>query len=78
MSSNNTSQSSSTANHEHFTPTTTQNVTQVSNIKAKDTGVVVWDGPNDPANPQNWPHRKRWQITALACILTLTVCVLHL
>ena len=56
-------------------PATTQNIT---NPKDKDTSIVVWDGPNDPDNPQNWPRRKKWQITALACILTLTVCIFHL
>ncbi|KAI2621772.1 MFS general substrate transporter [Hypoxylon sp. NC1633] len=25
-----------------------------------DSNVVDWDGPNDPANPLNWPSLKRW------------------
>lgn len=26
---------------------------------------VVWDGPNDPCNPQNWPHGKKMRTTLL-------------
>ncbi|KAG9050848.1 hypothetical protein FS837_001958 [Tulasnella sp. UAMH 9824] len=25
-----------------------------------DPNVVTWDGPNDPANPQNWSGKKKW------------------
>ena len=25
-----------------------------------DPNIVRWDGPNDPANPQNWPSKKKW------------------
>src|SRR5271170_6384498 len=24
---------------------------------------VTFDGPNDPYNPKNWTHRKRWAAT---------------
>ncbi|KAG8989747.1 hypothetical protein FRB90_002093 [Tulasnella sp. 427] len=27
---------------------------------AADPNVVTWDGPNDPANPQNWSNDKKW------------------
>jgi MFS family permease len=29
------------------------------NEKDGDPDVVSWDGPNDPANPRNWPRRKK-------------------
>ncbi|KAG8922392.1 hypothetical protein FRC00_007490 [Tulasnella sp. 408] len=25
-----------------------------------DPNVVTWDGPDDPANPQNWSGKKKW------------------
>lgn len=31
-----------------------------------DPDVVDWDGPDDPANPQNWPDSKKW---ANVCVL---------
>jgi hypothetical protein len=35
--------------------------------------IVDWDGPNDPANPQNWAPRKKWGIIgALAAITLIT------
>ncbi|KAM7203574.1 rade putative MSF transporter [Rhypophila sp. PSN 637] len=34
-----------------------------------DPNIVDWDGPTDPANPQNWSHRKKWaNIGTLAAI----------
>ena len=32
--------------------------------EARDPNVVDWDGPDDPANPQNWPAKKKWSIIA--------------
>ncbi|RJE20619.1 resistance protein [Aspergillus sclerotialis] len=29
------------------------------------TGVVDWDGPNDPNNPMNWPSSRKWTIISL-------------
>lgn len=26
---------------------------------------VTWDGPQDPANPRNWPIRRRWAASVL-------------
>lgn len=34
---------------------------------------VQWDGPDDPTNPQNWPMRTKWGITALVSLQTLNV-----
>ena len=30
--------------------------------------LLVWDGPDDPDNPRNWPFRKRAFNTALPAI----------
>jgi|SRR5690242_2975449 len=32
--------------------------------EARDPNVVDWDGPDDPANPLNWPAKKKWSIIA--------------
>ncbi|EMR61286.1 putative mfs multidrug transporter protein [Eutypa lata UCREL1] len=28
--------------------------------------LVTWDGPDDAANPKNWPFSARWRLTAIA------------
>ncbi|KAF9044209.1 MFS polyamine transporter [Panaeolus papilionaceus] len=38
-----------------------------------DANMVTWDGPNDPANPQNWSIPYKWLITALCIIMTVNV-----
>ncbi|KAH9907202.1 polyamine transporter 1 [Xylariomycetidae sp. FL2044] len=35
--------------------------------------LVDWDGPEDPANPQNWSWQKKLWTTLMASICTLTV-----
>ncbi|CEH14106.1 Synaptic vesicle transporter SVOP and related transporters (major facilitator superfamily) [Ceraceosorus bombacis] len=32
---------------------------------------VDWDGPDDPANPQNWSLRKKWWLSGLVIFLTI-------
>jgi multidrug resistance protein len=32
--------------------------------EARDPNIVDWDGPDDPANPLNWPMKKKWSIIA--------------
>lgn len=32
--------------------------------------LVVWDGPEDPNNPQNWPTARKCRITAVAAFMT--------
>lgn len=32
--------------------------------EARDPNIVDWDGPDDPANPLNWPAKKKWSIIA--------------
>ncbi|TFK83428.1 MFS polyamine transporter [Polyporus arcularius HHB13444] len=34
---------------------------------------VEWDGPDDPANPQNWTNRYKWAITVLCTLMTVNV-----
>jgi MFS transporter, DHA1 family, multidrug resistance protein len=38
-----------------------------------DPNVVTWDGPNDPANPQNWSRKYKWIITVICSIVTINV-----
>ena len=38
-----------------------------------DPNLVVFDGPDDPANPQNFSKRKKWMITILLSLMTLTI-----
>lgn len=33
--------------------------------------LVDWDGPNDAANPMNWPNRKRWAHIITVAVLGL-------
>lgn len=34
---------------------------------------VSWDGPDDPANPRNWPLTKKIFLTFIVCLTTITV-----
>ncbi|KAJ7347886.1 MFS polyamine transporter [Mycena albidolilacea] len=34
---------------------------------------INWDGPDDPANPQNWTDRRKWTITLIIVIMTVNV-----
>ncbi|KAF2212828.1 hypothetical protein CERZMDRAFT_121117 [Cercospora zeae-maydis SCOH1-5] len=36
----------------------------------EDPNLVFWDGPNDPANPQNWSVAKKWSQIALISVLS--------
>ncbi|KAI0314881.1 major facilitator superfamily domain-containing protein [Amylostereum chailletii] len=38
-----------------------------------DSNLVTWDGPKDPANPQNWSRRYRWFVTWFISMLTVNV-----
>jgi multidrug resistance protein len=40
---------------------------------AKDPNLIVWDGPNDPENPMNWPARKKWIVTIALGLMTFCV-----
>lgn len=39
----------------------------------QDPNEVTWDGPDDPANPQNWSRKKKWWLTIVVSILTINV-----
>ncbi|KAF9446057.1 MFS general substrate transporter [Macrolepiota fuliginosa MF-IS2] len=45
----------------------------VSPSETLDSNLVGWDGPDDPANPQNWSVKYKWFITILCSIMTLNV-----
>lgn len=38
-----------------------------------DPNMVTWDGPDDPANPQNWSVPYKWIVTVICSILTICV-----
>ncbi|KAG0646087.1 Citrinin biosynthesis cluster MFS transporter mrr1 [Hyphodiscus hymeniophilus] len=39
----------------------------------QDPNLIVWNGPNDPENPMNWPVRKKWIITLALGFMTFCV-----
>lgn len=41
--------------------------------KPKDPNLVEFDGPDDPGNPQNFSKAKKWTITVLLSLMTLTI-----
>lgn len=41
--------------------------------QAKDPDLVVWDGPDDPGNPMNWPRKKKWACTVMLGLVTFCV-----
>ncbi|KAH9929016.1 MFS polyamine transporter [Epithele typhae] len=47
--------------------------TNASSDSSNDEGIYVvdWEGPTDPANPKNWPVRKKWAITVVVSAYTL-------
>ncbi|KAF2854547.1 MFS general substrate transporter [Plenodomus tracheiphilus IPT5] len=40
-------------------------------IEAIDPNIIDWDGPSDPANPQNWTQKKKWSIIGALSATTL-------
>lgn len=43
---------------------------QNSSTGEKDSNLVTWAGPDDPANPKNWSKRKRWLATITVSLFT--------
>jgi MFS transporter, DHA1 family, multidrug resistance protein len=41
--------------------------------KGQDLYIGDWHGPNDPENPQNWSHFKKFFVTFEICLLTFAV-----
>lgn len=54
--------SSASSHHCSLTHSTSANS---SHGQDNDSNVVGWDGPGDPANPKNFPRRKKWILTAI-------------
>ncbi|KAF7552301.1 hypothetical protein G7046_g7463 [Stylonectria norvegica] len=46
--------------------------TNVNNGAPRDPDIVDWDGPNDPANPQNWSNARKTVTVALVAAITFT------
>ena len=38
--------------------------------KEADPNLVTWDGPQDPANPKNWPTKTKWTYTIAVSVFT--------
>ncbi|RDB16595.1 Efflux pump vrtL [Hypsizygus marmoreus] len=38
--------------------------------ESNDAIIVDWDGPDDPANPKNWPYRQKWAATLVVSSFT--------
>ncbi|KNG49246.1 proteasome component pre4 [Stemphylium lycopersici] len=60
--------------HTHSTHTderTLSNSSPTEQESDRDPNIVDWDGPDDPANPQNWPAKKKWGIIAALGAVTL-------
>lgn len=45
--------------------------TEEAAVEPRDPNLVDWDGPDDPANPQNWTAKKKWGIIAALGAVTL-------
>ena len=45
--------------------------TTIEKEAAKDPNLVDWDGPDDPANPMNWPSAKK--VTAIGIVSLITM-----
>jgi MFS transporter, DHA1 family, multidrug resistance protein len=43
------------------------------NSLSNDPNLVTFDGPDDPKNPQNFSKGKKWMITLLLSLMTLTI-----
>lgn len=58
--------------HAHSTHTDERTLSgDVPPEQERDPNIVDWDGPDDPANPQNWPAGKKWGIIAALGACTL-------
>ncbi|KAF8649063.1 hypothetical protein AX16_006036 [Volvariella volvacea WC 439] len=44
-----------------------------SSPSTPDPNLVTWDGPNDPANPQNWSVSYKWFLTLVCAAMTINV-----
>jgi hypothetical protein len=54
-------------------PLKTESPKKQSHEPEEDPNLVSWDGPNDAANPQNWPRKYKWIITVICSIMTVNV-----
>jgi DHA1 family multidrug resistance protein-like MFS transporter len=43
------------------------------NPDEKDPNLIVWDGPNDPENPQNWSYGRKWLYATVLGFMTFCV-----
>lgn len=43
------------------------------NPDEKDPNLIVWDGPDDPENPMNWPRSRKWLYTVVLGLMTFCI-----
>ncbi|PNY28265.1 major facilitator superfamily transporter [Tolypocladium capitatum] len=55
------------------TPESSAKVGQDAVAEEGDPNVVDWDGPDDPANPQNWSHLWKWGNIVVLAVITFNV-----
>ena len=59
-------------NHAHSTHTDDRTLSVGAPAgQERDPNIVDWDRPDDPANPQNWPAKKKWGIIGALGAVTL-------
>ena len=39
-------------------------------LRSDQAGIVDWDSPQDPSNPQNWTGARKWMIIILVSAIT--------
>ncbi|KAK9775980.1 putative Major facilitator superfamily (MFS) profile domain-containing protein [Seiridium cardinale] len=67
------SRDSSATAVDHDTVVNGERSRHVDPEKGKDYYIVDWYGPNDPENPLNWSHGKKFFVTFEICFLTFSV-----
>jgi hypothetical protein len=67
---NDTASSSAQTSEEQSPPSA---IGEKGGAGAADPKLVTWDGPDDPANPQNWSTFKKWQVILVASTCSLCV-----
>lgn len=50
---------------------TESNPVPTADVGEKDANTVDWEGPQDVANPQNWPLRSKWAQIILVSLFAL-------
>ncbi|KAI9735750.1 MAG: hypothetical protein M1818_006358 [Claussenomyces sp. TS43310] len=52
-----------------------RSMAEKSSEEGKDANLVVWDGPDDPEHPHNWPFWQKINVVVLLTLLTLIITI---